>query len=422
MRVIAAGKTDVGQVRGHNEDFFLTDEALGLYVVCDGMGGHAAGEVASRTTAETLRERLAGESATDANGLARALEQAVVEANRRIYALGEEDKQKRGMGTTCTALIVRGGQAAMAHVGDSRLYLARAGELHQLSSDHTFLADAIRHGILTPEQAKESEHSNIVTRAVGPQARVIVDTLVFDVLPGDRLLLCSDGLHEYFDDAAELHRLLSNGAADVAEQLVGMANGRGGHDNITALVLEVEAAPAPEGVAERERATEVTANLQALRHVHLFTELDMAELTKVCARLDSLLSPPGAVVLEQGEVGEALYVIVDGEAIVERDGAEIARLPAGSHFGDMALLNQRPRTATVRAVGECRMVRLPRDAFYALVQEDTVLGIKFLWRLAQTLSLRLDDAFQTPTQEEVERKTLAYGLFPSPFHNVPRGE
>ncbi|MEM1418331.1 MAG: cyclic nucleotide-binding domain-containing protein, partial [Myxococcota bacterium] len=112
-----------------------------------------------------------------------------------------------------------------------------------------------------------------------------------------------------------------------------------------------------------------------------------------------------------------LFVIVEGEVDVERDGVHVATLEAGAHFGEMALLNQRPRSATVRARGTCRLLRLPRQAFHAVVQQNHVVGVKVLWRLAQTLSVRLDEAFETPRQREIARTTLNFGLYPSPFEN-----
>ncbi|MBX3250690.1 MAG: cyclic nucleotide-binding domain-containing protein [Myxococcales bacterium] len=416
MRLLVEGQTDVGRTRGHNEDFFLSDPELGLFVVCDGMGGHAAGELASRMTAETVREVI-GAGVDEAMDVAsEQLRAAVERANQRVFELGVADRTKRGMGTTCSALLVRGGKAALAHVGDSRLYLRRGGELHVLSHDHTFLAEAVRQGVLTPEQARESEHGNIVTRAVGPQERVLVDVLVFDVLPGDVLLLCSDGLHQYFEDDAELGAAL-DGDDEVAATLVATANERGGEDNITALLVRV-APSVPAEPAELDRATQVTADLSTLHHVHLFSELDLAELTQVCAALDSRFVAAGETIVEQGEGTEGLYVIVEGEVEVLRDGARVALLPAGAHFGEMALLNQRPRSATVRASTDCRLLHLPRDAFYAVVQRSPVVGVKFLWRLAQTLGVRLDDAYDTPSQaaEAVKRQTLIYGVYPSPFH------
>ncbi len=412
MRLRVGGASDVGQVRGHNEDAWLSDDALGLHIVCDGMGGHAAGEVASHKTCEVLQTMVRERNPKDAAEAAEVLRLAVEEANRAIYAMGTEDKSKKGAGTTCTAILVRGGRAAMAHVGDSRLYLLRNGELHQLSRDHTFVAEAVRHGILTPEQALESEHGNIVTRAVGPQERVIVDTLIFDVLAGDTLLLCSDGLHSYFPKAAELRDRLGAELEGLAEGLVATANERGGDDNITALVVGARA-EVPEPAADRARTTEVTANFAALRHILLFSELDMAELAHIASALETKSVAAGGMILSQGAMTDGLFVLVEGTAVVNRDGQEIARLEAGAHFGEMALLNQKARSASVLAQTDCRLLRLSRDAFCNAVQQNSIIGVKFLWRLAQTLSLRLDEAFQTP--KEIQKTTMRFGLFPSPF-------
>ena len=410
-----AKSTDVGQVREINEDFLLVDESLGLYVVCDGMGGHASGEVASRLAAETVREVVASvplPGEMDTAGLDALIRRAVTEANRRVHALGQQAGSRRGMGTTCTALLVRGLRAAMAHVGDSRLYVKRGESVHLMSQDHTFIAEAVRQGVIKPEDIQpDMPHANIVTRAVGPKPSVLVDTLVFDLLPGDTLLLCSDGLHQYFMDNGELaQRLDSEELESVARLLVGTANERGGDDNISALVLRVLDAP-----QTAKRAGEITQTFSALTHIHLFHELSMNELAKVQEHLQRLAEPAGSIVFEQGESSEGLYIVSTGKVRVHRGDVQIAMLGEGAHFGEMALLNQRPRAATVTVLEDARLLYLSREAFYAVVQADTVIGVKFLWKLAQTLSLRLDEAYETPEQFVKARETLTFGLFPSPF-------
>lgn len=409
------GKSDVGQVREINEDHHLVDEDLGLYVVCDGMGGHEGGEVASRLAADTVREVVAGaplgELEEDVDALGALMRRAVTEANRRVHDKGSSGKSSRAMGTTCTALLVRGLRGVMAHVGDSRLYLQREGVVHQLSEDHTFVAEAIRQGIIKPGDAAASTHSNIVTRAVGPHADVLVDTLAFEFFPGDTVLLCSDGLHQYFEDTKELsERLLLENLEPLAEGLVATANERGGSDNITALCLRI-------GGTKSGLAEEVTATFATVTHVDLFTELTMPEINRVMQHLTSMELEAGEKICGQGDVSDSLYILVSGLAAVSRDGVEIAQLSGGSHFGEMALLNQRPRSAEVVAIEACRILRLSREAFYGLVQQDTVVGVKFLWKLAQTLSLRLDELYESPEQLEQTRTTLSFGLFPSPFHD-----
>jgi len=413
--VAVAQSTDVGRIRDINEDFVLVDEELGLYVVCDGMGGHAAGEVASRTAAETVREVVSAgpmPGEMDTAALDELMRRAVTEANRRVHVLGQQAGSRKGMGTTCTALLVRGLRAALAHVGDSRIYIKRGDSVHLMSQDHTFIAEAIRQGVIKQEEVRpDMPHANIVTRAVGPKPSVLVDTLVFDLIPGDTLLLCSDGLHQYFPDNGELaDRLSAPELETLPTELVGTANERGGEDNISALVLRIR-----DTAQVAKRAGEITQTFSALTHIHLFHELTMTELAKVQEHVQKLQKPAGSAVFEKGDMSEGLYIVLTGKVRVHRGDVEIAVLGEGAHFGEMALLNQRPRAATVTVLADARLLYLSREAFYAVVQADNVIGVKFLWKLAQTLSLRLDEAYETPEQFLEKRDTLTFGLFPSPF-------
>jgi serine/threonine protein phosphatase PrpC len=429
MRIQSFGLTDVGRERKLNEDYFLVDPELGLYVVCDGMGGHASGEVASSTAAtvvhELLLERAVDLVALDDGGPSDRVEQILREAlevaSARIYRMGQSEQGKKGMGTTCTALLVRGGKGVMAHVGDSRLYMVRKGKVHQISEDHTFLQEAIRHGIMTPEQAKQSTHRNIITRAVGPLEKVIVDTLVFDALDGDTFLLCSDGLHGYVEDDGELAELLGAERLDaVPPRLIELANGRGGADNITAVVLRIEIPDSAEKVEETERATVVNAGLDTLRHIQLFEELSMPELLRVSNACRTQDFTPEQVIIREGDHSEALFLLVAGQVVVERSEHPVAILGAGSHFGEMALLSQRPRSASVKARTACKVLVLERPTFFAMLQQDSVLATKFLWRLAQSLSLRLDDFYDLQeVGAQANKTTLRFGLYPSPFNYAP---
>ncbi len=423
------GATDVGSVRQHNEDYFLVDAELGLYLVCDGMGGHAAGDVASQTTADTVRAFLherrdllravaAGKASPDE--AASLLRQAIQAASAAIHDMGKKDKSRRGMGTTCIATLVLGGKCVMGHVGDSRLYLCRAGQVYQLSEDHTFVQEAIRRGMLTPEQAENNPHQNLVTRAVGPNPSVLVDTLVFDLLAGDSLLLCSDGLHGYVKDHTEISAMLRRpeDLGTICQAFVATANERGGGDNITSLVVRAVASSEPQVT---ERSNRVTAELSALGHIVLFSELDMKELVKVNNAFEHREYVKDEIVVHEGEAAETLFVIVRGAAAVVREGTQVAFLRAGDHFGEMALLSRRPRSATVRTLKPCSMLALSRESFYEIMGSNQIIAGKFLWRLAQTLSLRLDDLYalhaQTSNSDTLidRRNTKKYGIFPSPF-------
>lgn len=237
--------SDLGNVRQNNEDtglfVRLADEGIRrikgyLLLVADGMGGHLAGEVASQMAAEIINRDYFTHRDTIENSLMRAFQMA----NRQIFDEARLHDAFRGMGTTCTAIVVHEQHLYFAHVGDSRAYLLKAGQLIQLTEDHTYIQELLRNGEITPEAAANHPDRNVLTQAMGTKATVRVDVgrclLPFDL--GDRLLLCSDGLYEYCQES-DLIRLLSlEHLSDAADALVSLAKQRGGHDNITVVLAE----------------------------------------------------------------------------------------------------------------------------------------------------------------------------------------
>src|SRR5437764_1195183 len=231
----AGGATDVGLVRDHNEDRYLADERL--FAVADGVGGHKAGEVASQTAVETLQREFT-EPTTD------ALIDAVKTANRTVWNLAETNSDQRGMGTTLTAIaLVDDGdeeRLAVVNVGDSRAYLLQHGELEQLTEDHSLVEQLVREGQLTPEEAQVHPQRSIITRALGLDPDVEVDSWELTPYKGDRLLLCSDGLTNEVSDDEIASTLRSVGdPEEAARQLVNEAREHGGSDNITCVVVDV---------------------------------------------------------------------------------------------------------------------------------------------------------------------------------------
>lgn len=254
LRVVCAGATDKGVERAHNEDRFGIFPEPGLFVVTDGMGGAVAGEVAAqmavdgvyRAVTELDVTRLMGIVAPGQAGLAR-LVAAIEHANHQVYMASLQRPEQRGMGTTIAAVLACGTRAAIAHVGDSRVYRLRGRSLDQLTEDHSWLNALIRRGILDPDQTEQFTHRNIITRAVGAEPTVEVDARLVDVVPGDTFLLCSDGLSGVLtrDELAKI--LLGHVDLDEAvERLIGKANQLGGPDNITAVAVRWEVANAPE--------------------------------------------------------------------------------------------------------------------------------------------------------------------------------
>jgi serine/threonine protein phosphatase PrpC len=231
LRIRVGAETNVGRVRTNNEDAFLATGRL--FAVADGMGGLEAGEVASGLAMDTLRTRVQEEATTP-------LAEWVREANRAIYAKAMAGMGRPGMGTTLTALMIEGGHLRAAHVGDTRGYLLRDGQLSRVTRDHSRVAQMVEDGLITEEQAAHHPERNVITRALGVKPDVQVDDFTLDVRPGDRLLLCSDGLHGMVADPAIRSILLETpDPNEAAHRLVEAANQGGGVDNITAMVLDV---------------------------------------------------------------------------------------------------------------------------------------------------------------------------------------
>jgi protein phosphatase len=249
LRATGVGLTDLGRKRASNEDAFFLDEGLGLYVVADGMGGHAAGEVASQEAVETvygmvkrgvtgLRPLTEPLSEADGRAACRLMESAIQGATYMVFSMAEMDRGKTGMGTTISALLVLGEFAVTAQVGDSRIYRVHDGETEQLTEDHTLIAWQLKQGLITPQEAKKSPHRNVITRAVGNRDYVQVDTALVPLKRGDRFLLCSDGLHGYLQ-TGDIAPVIDLGAERAVARFIALANERGGKDNITAVLVEI---------------------------------------------------------------------------------------------------------------------------------------------------------------------------------------
>ena len=231
----SVGKTDPGRVRRRNEDAFVVDPPL--FAVADGMGGAQAGEVASRLAAAAFREYREADELVPEERVAAIIK----EANRRIYDRARTDSEVSGMGTTVTAALLGDGRVVIGHVGDSRAYRIRDGRLEQLTEDHSLVADLMRSGRLTPEEAEGHPQRSVITRALGTDPDVDVDTLVVEAEAGDLFLLCSDGLSTMVSDADVLQTVERAGTLDeAARDLVRAANSGGGEDNVTVVLFRLD--------------------------------------------------------------------------------------------------------------------------------------------------------------------------------------
>jgi len=247
VRIIAWPTTDVGRVRSHNEDSYLIEPELGLYLVADGMGGHAGGAHASQLCVDVVSkvvrrglEPISGESdVAQQDAIVALLRAAASEASAKIYHQAEQDPRLHGMGTTLTGLFVYGQRGYVVHVGDSRAFLLRRGTARQLTNDHSWLNEQVQAGLLTEEEAAASDLKHIITRSVGFEEFVTADVIPVTVAPGDAFFLCSDGMSNYveLEEIAMLGR--DHWYCDLPRVCADLANKRGGDDNITVVVALV---------------------------------------------------------------------------------------------------------------------------------------------------------------------------------------
>lgn len=386
------GNSDIGRRRKVNEDSLLMVPEIGLFAVADGMGGHSAGEVASKSAVESVkaflepRAQILKDFADDPTpdrgaAAARLVEQAVQGACADIYRVASKDVRLHGMGTTFVCLVVAGERGIVAHVGDSRLYLARRGDVHVLTQDHTLIAEQIKAGELKPEDAGKSPFKGVLTRALGAHESVQVDTLVVDLLADDRFLLCSDGLYNYFPDTELAERLAGDFEESLPADLISLANERGGRDNITAIVVAMEDSGAEEPAS--------IARIDALARIPLFEHLSYREQNELLALARTRTYPAGAVIVREGEPGGDLFIVLEGEVSIEQHGLPIATVGVGGHIGEMGLVDAGPRSASVRAQTPIRAMVITRDDALGLMQREPTLAVKLLWAFVQVLSQRL---------------------------------
>ena len=388
-----AALTDPGKKRSHNEDALLALPEKGVFVVADGVGGRAAGEVASALCIDTFTA--AAEELFQAvqayarqpewytrNQVLELIDEVCQRASRKVYD-ESETLGKKGMTTTLVLAIVGGGAAFLAHVGDSRAYLIRDGLIRQLTDDHSMVNELVRTGQMSYEEAMRSRYRNVITRAVGLYPTVQADVMSIEVLPGDRIVLGSDGLSDpvpvdLIEEIASQYDVTT-----AADHLLQAALDRGAPDNVTVVVVEPEATPQTE--AARARA-------QVMENLFLFEGLPFHARLRVSRICEELFFTPGQVLVEEGDPGDSMYVIVQGKVAVTHEGVELAQLGASEHFGELGLLEAVDRSATVAGASYGSAIVIRRNQLQDFCQRDPELGNQILWKLLATLGGRLRDA------------------------------
>ena len=397
-----AALSDTGRQREHNEDSFLIDHQLGLFVVCDGMGGHAAGEVASALAVKTFHDNIKreawmlegyaakrGTEQVTRKQIITLLENAINQASSIVHIEAQKDPNKRGMGTTLVAVLMVARQAFVVWVGDSRIYLLRDSVLEQLTEDHSVFNELLKRKRMSREEIEKLPQKNAITRAIGVYEHTEPECLVLDLVAGDRFLLCSDGLSGYFeDDLDELSNLLGTQEGNKAvEKLIATANERGGKDNITSVVVTFgDASKRDENYARR-----VQLKREILARMPLFRALNDREILRLLQVVEVHPYKDADVVIREGDRGEELFIVLTGSVKVMRSDIELARLKPGDHFGEMALIRNQPRSATVLSDLDSELMVIRRTDFFDILRNEHQLAVKMLWQFLTVLADRLDD-------------------------------
>ena len=406
--------TDVGRKRSQNEDNFLIDKNLNLFVVADGMGGHASGEVASAIAVHTIRDVVFAErdlltshaeiDSTAQMELCTLLEYAVHHASAQIFRKAQQEPEKRGMGTTVVALLIIGQRGFIAYVGDSRIYLSRNGVIYPLTEDHSLMNELIRSGKVRADEFAVSPYANFknaMTRAVGVYEHVEVDILDFEILPGDAFLLCSDGLYDYLDDAEITSNLALTNIEDIPGRFIDLANSRGGKDNVTALVVQVS-----HDESSATRAAQLHFTVETLRRIPLMDQLSYQQLCKIMNIARMQPCRVGEVLCREGSAGGDLYAVLDGSITLSRGGTPMTTIVAGECFGETDLIAGELARATAIADKPGKLLKIDRKDILEVLRRDPLLASRLLWNLARELGKRLEDAQMSLSKAGGDDRTM----------------
>lgn len=382
--------SDLGQVRKKNEDNYLVDALNGLFIVADGMGGGVQGEKASRRSIETFSATLYNKrelikalayrhDESLRNEVSELLHQAIVAANQEILRIRKGLGPNTTMGTTLTAMLLQGNTGVLAHVGDSRIYRVRYREVNQLSRDHSLVAEQVREGYITPEQAQFSPFRNVLVQAVGKSEKIAPQIEFFHLHPGDQFLLCSDGLSNYLTEDEIITVLEEPEGHRIVPRLIDCANARGGSDNITAIAIRLSS---PE---HYQPTTEVDIG-RSFSSSPLLRGLKPAETTRTLQLGQTADYIAGERIMTEDTNARSLFLIFDGQVGLYRGGHWLTTLETGQHFGLYSLVDGKGRLATAIAESQVRILEISRGEFVELLRTDPSLGVKIVWNLLKDQS------------------------------------
>ncbi len=394
--------SDIGRRRERNEDRYFCDPAKGVFAVADGVGGKPGGAEASKMVVEQLEERAAevrrfvDERAVPLDDRSRDeifefLTGAVQEINRKVYQKKSPSTYPRGIGSTLDMVVLAAQGAFVLHVGDSRVYLLRGEDIYRITRDHTYEEHIRQNPHLLSGDQTPGEYSHVLTRSIGGRPRVRVDRVFVELKPGDQLLLCTDGITNEVD-GAEIQRLFGDEPPrrQTAQKLVDLANERGGRDNATAVVVQVDssAETGDDGIGFSRATTrrDTFWRVRFLESVEMFSELNFQELLRVLRFVHTRSVTAGETIVRRGDPVDGLYFVMEGQLSVQIESAELTRLGEGEHFGEFALFGEPVRSADVHAECDGELLFISRENVDRLIEQTPGLGIKLLRKMLERTS------------------------------------
>ena len=418
VTIKAFGATDPGMKRSANHDAFSINETLKLYICCDGVSGHNGASEASSTCIESIQKFLTGKAADlkklqdtskpeNRRQISELLEKSAIFASESIYKRAIKQKELAGMATTLDALLIVNDYAFLAHVGDGRIYLLRDGQAHQVTVDHNYATELVLKENKSTEEAQNHMYANVLTRAVGTQAAINVDILEVELSSDDIFLLCSDGLHHYYNNQELYKAMIGTEPTQATHSMIESAKKKGGHDNLTGVVIHVTK-------PEEKLAGDVREKILTIQKMDLFQFMDYPELIRILGAARLLTYAKGETIIKEGEEGDTMFVVVNGKISVMKGGQKISIGERGKSIGEMSLIESVPRSATVEALEDVTVLVFSRKELFAMFRTEVQIAVKFFWSLARDMTQRLRATTEKLAEAKMEMERLEKDLpFPT---------
>ncbi len=401
MRIRAYGRSDHGRVLPRNQDSLVVycppDAEVGIFVVADGTGDPSHGHEASRFFTEHVSKHIlqardiflrytAASDREQRDYVLQELEKIVDGVSQELYQRIEQRPEWQGISTTGVVLVLVNEGAFIAHAGDSRAYLLRRDAIYQLTEDHTLVNRFLKDGLLDNQKLQHFPFRNVLTRAFGTSPRVDIDTLFVQLEPGDRFVLCTDGLTGYLrNEELEAQGQTFELPQHFVEGLIDHANQCGGEGNITVAVVDVIEAD------EKRDALKLQKKIEFLRSLFLFQDFTDPELIRALRTIYVVKKKEKELIIEEGTWGNELFVLVEGLVDVMVDGENLTSVGPGGHFGELALIDDHYRSASIIARTDVILLAMTRENFLRLLEDDARLANKILWRFLRNMAGRVRD-------------------------------